>query len=322
MLADSSLLGRLVRSLKKSTSPYRWMGCNIAVYDITIPDEGGLKVRKRRPRRGKRRGRRSGSKVQKRRAVVGCDPAIRVPTPPETPIPTSLERMIRADLRAQRILMRKGYCENRYVKWSRERLEKIASAGANLKRMRERGLPALYPALYQRKRSSLHAAKERWISASSRRSGDSYFFTSCRLRVLLSVSGVELPQRRYPDKPVVVVTQQPAEEEVIHHCTAGCDSDCEEGVHVDCVLPGGDVATHVFAAGYRGWAPPPGTPREPPLETTSTPARMPKRGGNRRSIPLCDCPIPFRTSRGLCVNCSGSIPRPPRGNRTAPSRLS
>lgn len=63
----------------------RWMGCKIAVYDLTSPSEVGMKVRKYpSPRRGKnRRGRRSCRSGRKWRALAGDAPEKTDPPPPE-----------------------------------------------------------------------------------------------------------------------------------------------------------------------------------------------------------------------------------------------
>jgi hypothetical protein len=70
--------GRLAKSLKKSISSFRWMGCKFAVYEFINPSESGMKVRKDPVlRRGsKRRGRRSTRGGRKRRALAGAAPEI------------------------------------------------------------------------------------------------------------------------------------------------------------------------------------------------------------------------------------------------------
>lgn len=73
MVADL-VLGRLARSLNKCTSPFRWMGCKLALVEFRQSREVGSKGRKVRPsRRGKRRGSR-GSGSLKRRAKARSDP--------------------------------------------------------------------------------------------------------------------------------------------------------------------------------------------------------------------------------------------------------
>lgn len=78
-----SISGRLVRPMKKLTNPFRWMGCKVAVYDLTSPSESGKKGRKIPSlRRGRnRRGCRSRRGGKKRRALVGAAPETSTPTP-------------------------------------------------------------------------------------------------------------------------------------------------------------------------------------------------------------------------------------------------
>jgi len=77
--------GRLANTGNHEIALFRWMGSNVAVYDVRVPSEGGLKVRKN-PflRRGKnRRGRRSARGGRKRRALAGDAPVTTRPPPPE-----------------------------------------------------------------------------------------------------------------------------------------------------------------------------------------------------------------------------------------------
>ena len=71
-----SFSGRLVRSLNKNLTHIRWMGCKVAVYDLTSPREIGVKVRKHPShRRGRnRRGSRGSRGGRKRRALVSDAP--------------------------------------------------------------------------------------------------------------------------------------------------------------------------------------------------------------------------------------------------------
>lgn len=73
---------RLANTENQKIAHIRWMGCRIAVYDMTSPSESGVKVRKNRCQaRGKnRRGRRSHRGGRKRRALAGAAP--------ETPKPS------------------------------------------------------------------------------------------------------------------------------------------------------------------------------------------------------------------------------------------
>jgi hypothetical protein len=72
---SGSSSGRLVRPMNKLTNPFRWMGCNIAVYDVASPREGGMKGRKvPHVRSANRRGSRSRRGGRKRRALVSAAP--------------------------------------------------------------------------------------------------------------------------------------------------------------------------------------------------------------------------------------------------------
>jgi len=69
--------GPLVKRLNKELTHIRWMGCKVAVYDLSIPRESGVKVRKHlRAHRGtKRRGKRAGNRNSRKcRRLVTADP--------------------------------------------------------------------------------------------------------------------------------------------------------------------------------------------------------------------------------------------------------
>ena len=117
-MRDLTKRGPLVRRLNKELTHIRWMGCKVAVYDLVVPRESGVKERKfpRAHRGTKRRGKRAGNRnSRKRRRLVTADPTFH-----STLISTA--RSYRANYRESRLVSYVG----RTI-WSIVKLHKVAN---------------------------------------------------------------------------------------------------------------------------------------------------------------------------------------------------
>lgn len=305
------------------------MGSKIAVYDLCSPSEAQVNGRKTVPRRGKRRGRRSGVRLSrrreglpfirdkvKRRAMVGSAPPSSFVYPSKPPFSDRffsdqcfdivyVGSRVRLLPKGNKALLRKGYCDRRYKDWAMKRVKLILDRIASLNRMKKRSDFLSLVDVYRSRKARLFDMKQSWCRISARKSGDSYFFTRNRLMVVLWSLGAEgecsplgipspscLTRTKWVPRgtDLTISTEPTFQPESIHHCTHDCDSDCELGVSLPPVII------------------PYGRSR-----TAASRARGNRRRERRRISPgPCDCPIPNPTIRGLCVNCSGRVISPRR----------
>jgi len=158
--------GRLARPLKKELALTRWMGCKIAVYDLTVQEKASRRAETSRPRRGsKRRGVR-GKCVEgrKRRRMA-----------PAAPVQQNPERHQDTQFR------RSSYLVGRRKAWAERRLDELNSLWSKWHKS-EKGT---------RKRRSYRAGYlrgcARWAAVSAAASREDHSFALIRLRVLLKV---------------------------------------------------------------------------------------------------------------------------------------
>ena len=228
------------------------------MYDCTTPRESGVKPRKRRCPYNKRRGCRAGSKVRKRRAVVGSVPVIRKPAP------SKLDGLAAANCRAVSNMRRADYMDSRRKKWLLTRARKAVELSRGLENLRRRmAEKEISEEFFQRLRKAYHAQKslyhtieQKWIKSSAAASGDSIEFTTLRFSLVLMDLGldyeevspgmtprqIEAQRRRTAARRSrqavmrtnvgffeFVISDEPLQFNTIHHCNDLCDSDCDQG---------------------------------------------------------------------------------------------
>jgi hypothetical protein len=157
---------RVTKPRNNSLVPIRWMGCRIAVYDFTIPSESGRKVRKNpRPKSGKRRGRRSGIKKNRKRRNVTV-------AAPDSPIPDGPRRSK---------FGRTVYLVNRRENYQRRLLSKI-------KVLNNKRKQASLPEHKQRLRHGCEVLRARWIHLSNKATKDPVPFCRIKLNLLINIT--------------------------------------------------------------------------------------------------------------------------------------
>jgi hypothetical protein len=162
--------GVVGKATSKETCCFRWMGCKVAVYDLTVQEKADSRGETSRARRGtKRRGRRSGKpKERKRRGVVAADPSKVYP-------------LIRS-----RVFSRNAYLSERCSKWLERRLATYAKKKQN------------YGLTYRHSRDSAQTrlAKKRWLTSNrsklvavmARRTRESATFSAIRFDTYVSIT--------------------------------------------------------------------------------------------------------------------------------------
>jgi len=183
----------------------RWMGATIAVYDCGVQAKaasGFEKTHRRRrvtPRSGNRRSKSRPKNRRKCRAVVRCDPVVSMELfDPEVVMTEGMLKEARATLRVRHRLKRNAYHDERYKSWAQKRVNFIGGLLKKFNRVNN-----MVPEGYERMYSGLAKvsaptkdqqwvritrAKERLVTASSKRSGDSKDFTILRLNLLIKLA--------------------------------------------------------------------------------------------------------------------------------------
>jgi predicted RNA-binding Zn-ribbon protein involved in translation (DUF1610 family) len=168
-------MGQLAILLQKYDSTWRWMGCNIAVYDVTSPRESAMKGRKvPGPTRGlNRRGRRSTRGGKKRRALAGAAPETTRPPPSES-----------------RVLSRSLKRKERHANYSKilvAYFTKLQGQREAMKRAVSSSSGVLDVDLYQQRKQKFQRTVTRlrrsWF-LQAKLPGESPLFTSLRFRAL------------------------------------------------------------------------------------------------------------------------------------------
>lgn len=174
-----SLSGRLARPINKLTSPFRWMGSKVAVYDLRSPSESGAQVRKNPSHlRGKnRRGCRSRRGGKKRRAMAGAAP--------ETSTPAPSERRITGNCRRRRLQRKVDYSRTLigvFVDQSKK-LDIVRSRLRSMSNTAHLDVDA-YTKRVNNLRGLINKTRRSWLEL-AKTSGDSPAFCYIRFRLLV-----------------------------------------------------------------------------------------------------------------------------------------
>jgi len=181
--------GRLARSLNKCTSPFRWMGCKIAVYDLVVPSESGMKggnVRSvSRPKKSRNRRSSRGSLSLLRKKAVRVERALARSTPqalgssdPHLKRVVPFSRVRRANDYSRRLIHK--------IKW----LTGVRNKMSSLKYK----VPDFDTDHYDRIRMYIKEARRDWVALARARSSDPEVLIRMRLELL--VDGIDTVHER------------------------------------------------------------------------------------------------------------------------------
>jgi len=200
--------GRLARPLKKELAVTRWMGCKIAVYDLTVQAKAGTRAETSRSSRGsKRRGRRGKCEEgRKRRRMAPAAPT------PQNPLVHQATQFRRdACLVGRREAWAERRLDQLMVLWSKwHHSHKGSSARGTYRR-------------------GYLAGCQRWAAVSAAASRESVAFALVRLRVVLKVKtfGWESLPTPATEAGTEIVPLAPAEKPLASEEAAGDMSDPE-----------------------------------------------------------------------------------------------